>query len=134
MLRILVVDDHPLTRRTVSSLLKLRPDFHIVGEATDGFEAVGQAERLQPDIIILDISLPGLNGIDATRQISRVSPNSRVLFLSHYAGPRMIHEALRVGAIGYVAKTDAGGELLKAIGAVAEDEPFVSSSCLSDTA
>ncbi len=134
MLRILLVDDHLLIRRTVASLLRFQPNFHIVGEAIDGFDAVGQAERLQPDLVILDISLPGLNGIDAARQISRVSPNSKLLFLSHYAGPRMIHEALSAGAIGYVAKTDAGDELLKAIGAAAGNQRFVSSSCLCATA
>ncbi len=134
MLRILVVDDHPLIRRTTARLLRLRPDFRIVGEATDGFDAVGQAERLQPDLVILDISLPGLNGIAAARQISRVSRNCKVLFLSHYTGARMIHEALSVGAIGYVAKIDAGHELLTAIGAVTGDKPFVSSSCVSATA
>lgn len=129
MLRILVVDDHEVVRRGVVSLLQSRPDFQMAGEASNGFEAVAMAERLQPDVILLDISLPGLNGLEAARQILRLAPSAQILFFSQHNEPEMIRQAMRIGAAGYVCKADAGRELVDAIHAVAEHERFLSKSC-----
>jgi DNA-binding NarL/FixJ family response regulator len=130
MLRILVVDDHEVVRRGVISLLQSRPDFHMAGEASNGFEAVAMAEHLQPDVILLDIALPGLNGLEAARQILRLAPSAQILFFSQHNEPEMIRQAMRIGAAGYVCKADAGRELVNAIHAVAEHERFLSKSCV----
>lgn len=129
MLRILVVDDHEVVRRGVISLLQAQLDFQITGEASNGFEAVGMAEQLRPDVIVLDISLPGLNGLAAARQIRRLAPSSQILFFSQHSAPEMIREAIRIGAAGYICKADAGRELVNAIHAVAGHERFLSASC-----
>ncbi|PYX85231.1 MAG: hypothetical protein DMG68_18405 [Acidobacteria bacterium] len=129
MLRILVVDDHEVVRRGVISLLQSQPDFQIAGEASNGFEAVAMAERLQPNVIVLDISLPGLNGLDAARQIRRLAASSQILFFSQHNAPEMVTEAMRIGGSGYVCKADAGRELVNAIHAVAGHERFLSASC-----
>lgn len=129
MLRILVVDDHEVVRRGVISLLQSRPDFQIAGEASNGFEAVGLAERLQPDVIVLDISLSGLNGLESARQITRLAPSSQILFFTQHNEPEMVRQAMRVGAAGYVCKADPGRELVDAIHAVAGHQRFLSTSC-----
>jgi len=97
-----------------------------VGEASDGLEAVHKAEVLQPDLTLLDIGLPGLNGIEAARQIRKCALNSRILFLSQEISSDIVQEALSTGAQGYVVKADAGGELLTAIEAVVQGSRFVS--------
>jgi DNA-binding NarL/FixJ family response regulator len=129
MLRILIVDDHEVVRRGLVTLLTSQPDFHIAGEACNGFEAVGKAEQLQPDIIVLDVGLPGLNGLDAAHEIRRIAPHSKILFFSQHAIPEMIRIAMNTGAAGYVCKSDAARELVTAIHAVAEHRQFLSSSC-----
>lgn len=97
-----------------------------MGEASDGLEAVHKAEVLQPDLTLLDIGLPGLNGIEAARQIRKCALNSRILFLSQEISSDIVQEALSTGAQGYVVKADAGGELLTAIEAVVQGSRFVS--------
>jgi DNA-binding NarL/FixJ family response regulator len=129
MLRILVVDDHDVVRRGIVSLLTAQPDFQIAGEAGNGFEAVDMAEQLQPDIVVLDIGLPGLNGLEAAQQIRRVAPHSKILFFTQHAIPEMVRIAMNTGAAGYVCKSDAVRELVTAIYAVAEHQQFFSSSC-----
>jgi DNA-binding NarL/FixJ family response regulator len=124
---VLLVDDVEPFRRVISSILKEKQDVQIIGEASDGFEAVRKAQELQPDLILLDIGLPKLNGIEAARQIRRLSPNSKILFLSQESSADIVRGALSTGARGYVVKTDAGSELLKGVDAVLRDEQFVSS-------
>jgi len=99
----------------------------VVGEAQDGVEAVRQAELLQPDLVVLDIGLPRLNGIDAARQISQVASAARIIFLTQESSPDVVREALTVGAMGYVIKAQAGADLLSAVDAVAHGRTFVSS-------
>lgn len=134
--RILVVDDFEPFRRFVCSALQQRADFHVIGQAADGVEAVRQAQELQPDLILLDIGLPSLNGIDACRQIRKRSPTSKILFVSQESSAEVMREAFRLGASGYLVKSDAIGELLPAVDAVLQGTPFVSnhlkSSAIND--
>jgi|SRR5580704_10328996 DNA-binding NarL/FixJ family response regulator len=124
--RILVVDDYEPFRRFVRSTLGKRPELQIVGEASDGFEAVEKAEELQPDLILLDVGLPTLNGIEAARQIHTLAPESKMIFLSQESSADMVQEALSLGAWGYVAKVKAGSDLLPAVEAVLQGKRFVS--------
>jgi DNA-binding NarL/FixJ family response regulator len=124
--RVLVVDDFELFRRFICSTLEKRPELQIVGEAWDGLEAVRKAEELQPDLIVLDIGLPTLNGIEAARQIRKLSPQSKILFVSQETSTDVVQDALGLGALGYVAKTNAGIELLAAVDAVSQGGQFVS--------
>jgi DNA-binding NarL/FixJ family response regulator len=126
--RILVVDDYEPWRRLVQTTLQKQPELEVVGNVSDGLEAVQQAERLQPDIILLDIGLPTLNGIEAARRIQVVSPTSKILFVSENRSPDIAEEALSTGAGGYVVKSDAGSELLPAVKAVLEGKRFISAS------
>lgn len=126
LVRILVVDDYEPFRRFTRSTLEGRLDFQIVGEAADGLEAVRKAGQLQPDLIVLDIGLPLLNGIAAARKIRKLCPDSKILFLSQESSANVAREALSLGAIGYLVKTHAGGELLAAVEAVSQGRQFVS--------
>lgn len=126
LVRILVVDDHPVVRRAICSLLSRDPGLNVVCQTADGEEAVLKAQELQPDLILLDISLPGISGIEAARHIRGVSPNSRIIFLSQHDSLQVVEDAVRTGGRGYVAKMDAGSDLLKAIHAVREGKRFVS--------
>jgi DNA-binding NarL/FixJ family response regulator len=128
IVQVLVVDDVLPWRRFVGSMLQEQPRLQIVGEASDGLEAVQKARELQPDLILLDISLPTLNGIEAARRIRTLSPKSRILFLSENRSWDIVEEALRTGAWGYVVKSDAAGELLSAVEAVLKDKPFISAT------
>jgi len=108
-------------------MLETRPELQVIGRVSDGLEAVHKAEELQPDLIVLDIGLPSLNGIEAARQIRKLSPNSKILFLSQEASADLVQEALGLGALGYVVKTHAGTELLVAVEVVCQGRQFVSS-------
>ena len=130
-IRILVVDDHEVVRKVVCSLLSSDPALEVVCQTSDGENAVKKAEELQPDVVLLDISLPGISGIEAGRRIRKVSPDSRIIFLSQHDSIQMVEDALRVGGHGYVTKMDAGGELLKAIRTVSEGKRFVSRRIVS---
>jgi two-component system nitrate/nitrite response regulator NarL len=123
--RILVVDDSEPFRKFVCSGLKAIPNLQIVGEATDGLEAVRKAQQLKPDLILLDIGLPSLNGIEAARQIRKLSPQSKILFGSQECSVDVVREALGTGAQGYFVKCDAGSELLESVNAVLRGEHFV---------
>jgi DNA-binding NarL/FixJ family response regulator len=131
VIHVLVVEDHPVVRRAVCALLSGDPILNIVCETADGEQAVQKAEELQPDLILLDISLPGISGIEAARRIRRVSPKSGLIFLSQHDSLQMVKDALNVGGHGYVAKIDAGQELLKAIRSVREGKQFVSQRIMS---
>lgn len=107
-------------------MLGQQADLHIVGEASDGLEAVQKAQEMQPDLIVLDVGLPTLNGIEAARQIRHLSPESRILFVSNYGDSEIAEEALHSGGAGYVVKSNAASELIPAIKSVLEGKQFVS--------
>ena len=121
------MDDYEPFRRFVRSTLGKRPELQIVGEVSDGLDAVQKAEELQPDLILLDIGLPTLNGIDAARQIRKLSPTSNIIFVTQESSADMVQEAFDLGASGYLVKFDSGSELLAAVTAVLRGEHFVGS-------
>ena len=125
---ILVVDDFEDWRDKVCELLQVRPEFQVIGEASDGAEAIQKAEDLKPDLIVLDIGLPKLSGIEAARKIRQLFPSSKIVFLSLNKDQEIVRAALSTGALGYVLKTDARTELLPAMDAVLRGKQFVSSS------
>jgi DNA-binding NarL/FixJ family response regulator len=127
-IRILIADDFEDWRRQVRLLLQVRPEWRVIAEALDGSEAVQKAEDLKPDLILLDIGLLKLNGIEAARQIRQRSPNSKIIFLSQNNDLDVVRAALSTGGLGYVHKTAAGRELLPAVDAVLRGKRFVSSS------
>ena len=126
VVRILVVDDLEPWRRFVSSTLRGQPDLEVISGVSDGLEAVQRAKELQPDLIVMDIGLPKLNGIEAARRIRKLVPKSKILFLSQESSDDVVHEALSLGARGYVVKIQAGSELLSAVQAVLQGKQFVS--------
>src|ERR1700730_3920694 len=117
-IRILLVDDYRDWRNQVRLLLQARPEWQIIFEASAGSEAVQKAEELKPDLILLDISLPELNGIEAARRIRQRSPSSKIIFLSLANSLDVVQEALSTGALAYVQKAQAGSDLLVAVNAV----------------
>ena len=130
--RALVVDDFEPFRRFVHSTLIQRPDLQVIGEATNGLEAVQKAEALKPDLILLDIGLPGLSGIEVARRIRQVSPKSKILFVSQESASDIVREALDFGASGYVLKARSATDLLAAVDAVLEGRLFVSKGLISN--
>jgi len=126
--KILVVDDHSIVRDGLAVLLELEVGLKVVGSAATGEEAVQASRRLMPDVIIMDLVLPALNGIDATRSIIEELPQTRVIMLSASKTPEHVYRALRAGARGYVLKTAVGAELLRAIEEVVAGRQFVSSA------
>ena len=127
-IRILITDDSADWRHQVRLVLQARPEWQVISEASDGLEAVQKAQDLKPEIILLDIGLPKLNGIEAALRIRQLSPSSKIIFLSQNSDLDVVLAALDTGAKGYVRKTDAGSELLLAVDAVLRGKQFVSSS------
>jgi len=127
-IRVLVVEDYAPWVRFISSELQKVANLRVVGEVADGEEAVQQAQELQPDLIMLDIGLPTISGIEAAKRIREVSPASKILFVSETRSPEIAEEALNTGASGYLLKSDVASELLPAIRAVLEGKRFVSAS------
>src|SRR5882724_5327319 len=127
-IRILIADDYEGWRRQVRLLFQARPEWQVIDEALDGSEAVQKAEELKPDLVLLDIGLPKLNGIEAALRIRQLSPSSKIIFLSLHTSLDVVQAALSTGARGYVCKTDAQSELLLAVDAVFRGKQFVSSS------
>ena len=125
-IRVLVVDDFDPFRQFVCSTLGRRQELQVIGEAADGLQAVQKASELQPELIVLDIGLPNLNGIAAARQIRKLSPQSRIIFLSQESSADVVQEAFDLGASGYVVKTHAGTSLLAAVDAVLVGGRYVS--------
>ncbi|PYX48311.1 MAG: hypothetical protein DMG79_12050 [Acidobacteria bacterium] len=123
--QVLLVDDLPEVRIVIASFLKKDSRLKIISEASDGIEAVRKAEQLQPDLILLDIGLPCLNGLDAAHLIRKVSPQSKILFVSQESSAEIVQEAFRIGAHGYVVKADMMGDLLAAVDAVLRGDRFV---------
>ena len=115
--RILIVEDFPPLRQFICSMLGERNDLQIIGEAADGLEAVQKAVELKPDLILMDIGLPSLNGIEAARQIRKLVPQSKIIFLSQESSSEVMQEALSLGARGYVVKIKATSELMTVIDA-----------------
>jgi DNA-binding NarL/FixJ family response regulator len=114
-IRILVADDHELVRRGLRAILEARADWEVVSEAANGREAVEQSRQLKPDVAVLDIAMPELNGLEATRQIVRAVPTTEVLILTMHESEQLVREVLNAGARGYVLKSDAGRELVSAV-------------------
>lgn len=124
--RVLVADDFEPWRRLLHSILREKPELTVVCEVSDGLEAVQKARELQPDLILLDIGLPSLSGIEAARQIRIVAPNAKILFISENYSIDIARGTLSAGGCGYVIKSDAGSELLAAVEAVFLGRQFVS--------
>jgi DNA-binding NarL/FixJ family response regulator len=125
-LRILLADDHELVRRGIRGLLRVRRDWKLVGEAANGREAVDKAKKLKPDVAILDISMPGLDGLQATREIRKDSPNTQVVVLTMHDSDQMVRRVLSAGALGYVLKSDLAADLAKGVKSVSTRQLFLS--------
>jgi len=126
-LRILVADDHEIVRRGVCTLLKAHPGWEVCAEVSDGREAVAKTKELKPEIVVLDLGMPRLNGLEATRQIVRHNPNQRVLVLTITDSEQMIDEVLKAGARGFVLKSDAAKDVVAAVEALHQDRTFFNS-------
>jgi CheY-like chemotaxis protein len=126
-IRVLVVEDYEPFQRFVVSILEKQPELQIICRVSDGLEAVQKAEELQPDLILLDIGLPSLNGIEVARRIRKLSPKSKILFVSQESSADVVQGALGTGAQGYVVKSDARRELLEGVNAILRGEQFVGS-------
>jgi DNA-binding NarL/FixJ family response regulator len=126
-LRILVVDDHAVVRRGVRSLLESHEGWEVCGEATTGRDAVAQNLRLRPDVVVMDLSLPELNGLDATRQILKDSPRTEILVLTMHHSEELARDVLQAGARGYVLKSDADESLIAAVESLRQHKPFLAS-------
>jgi DNA-binding NarL/FixJ family response regulator len=123
-LRILIADDHEVARRGIRALLESHPGWEVCGEAADGREAVACAGRLKPDLVLLDIGMPSLNGLDATRQILAAAPETRVLILTMHDAEQVVREVLAAGALGFLLKSDAGRDLVAAVEALQHHRTF----------
>src|SRR5882672_6164055 len=124
-LRILVVDDHAVVRRGVRSLLESHDGWEVCGEATNGRDAVEQSGRLRPDVVVMDLSLPELNGLDATRQILKEEPGTEVLVLTMHQSEELARDVLQAGARGYLLKSDADENLIAAVDSLRQHRPFL---------
>jgi DNA-binding NarL/FixJ family response regulator len=123
---IVLADDHHIVRQGVKALLQNEPDFSVVGESSDGIGVVAMVGQLKPDILVLDLMMPGLNGLEVTRRVVKVSPNTRVVILSMYMNEPYVIEALRNGAYGYILKESSISDLIKAIREVASGRHYLS--------
>jgi DNA-binding NarL/FixJ family response regulator len=127
MTTIVLADDHHVVRQGLRVLLEAQPDFQLVGEAGDGLEAVQLTERLKPDVLVIDLMMPSLNGLEATRQVSQRSPHTRVVILSMHANEAYVLESLRNGAAGYVLKDSSAADLVHAVREVVAGRRYLSS-------
>jgi DNA-binding NarL/FixJ family response regulator len=123
-LRILIADDHEMVRQGLKRVLGMRPGWEVCGEAANGLEAVELARRLKPDIVVLDLSMPRVGGLVATREIRKALPQTEVLILTMYDSEQLIREVLAAGARGYLLKSDAGALLLAAVESISRRQPF----------
>src|SRR5260370_11626743 len=123
--RILVEDEHRIVRHGLRTLLGGRPEWEIIDEAEDGIEAVEKADRLKPDVVVLDVSMPRMDGLEACRRIRKSVPRSEVLIVTQHDSPQMMREALGAGARGYIVNSDAARDLLAALQAVSQHRPFI---------
>jgi DNA-binding NarL/FixJ family response regulator len=127
-MRILIADDHHVVRKGVAAMLSERADWEICAEASTGRQAIAIAARLKPDLAVMDICMPDMNGLDATRHILRQNPQTRVLILSMHESEQLVREVLASGARGYVLKGDGGSDLIAAIDALQRHKPFFASN------
>ena len=123
-LRLLVADDHEIVRKGLRSLIEAQPGWQVVGEASDGREAVEKAKQMKPDVTVLDIGMPALNGLEATRQMLKIDSRAKVLILTMHESDPLIRDILDAGARGYVLKTDASRDLVTAVNAVGSNKTF----------
>ena len=126
MPRVLIVDDHAFIRRGVQTILHSFPEWEFCGEAENGKEAIRLADELKPEVIIMDVSMPGLNGIEATRAIRKAQPDVKIVLLTLHESAELLRRAFRAGARGYLLKTDAEQELVKALTVVVGDGVYIS--------
>ncbi len=126
--RILIADDHAAVRSGLKSLLGQQPGWEVIGEATDGKEAVEIADRLYPDVVVLDVTMPRMHGLEACRLIRESLPDCEVLIVTQHDSPQMMREALQCGARGYVVKSNAPRDLLAAVEAVSQHKDFLGRS------
>jgi len=126
MPRVLIVDDHAFIRRGVQTILHPFPEWELCGEADNGNDAIRMAEELKPDVIIMDLSMPGLNGIEATRVIRQTQPGVKIVLLTLHESAELVRSAFRAGARGYLLKTDAEQELVKALVVVVGEGAYIS--------
>jgi len=126
-IRFLIADDHDVVRKGLRSLIEERPDWQVVAEASDGRDAIEKAQTLKPDIAILDISMPSLNGLEAARHISTTAAHTKILVLTVHESDHIIQEVLRAGARGYLLKSDAGRDLVAAVEALRRNKTFFTS-------
>ncbi|HEX6796375.1 MAG TPA: response regulator transcription factor [Ktedonobacterales bacterium] len=129
--RVLIADDHTILRAGLKMMLNAQPDIEVVGEASDGHQAVSEAQRLLPDVIIMDITMPECNGIEATKQVKRLLPETRVLVLTMHENEEYLFQMLRAGAAGYMLKEAADTELISAIRVVSSGRFYLSPSAQS---
>jgi DNA-binding NarL/FixJ family response regulator len=126
MPRVLIVDDHAFIRRGVQTILHPFPEWELCGEADNGNDAIRMAEELKPEVIIMDLSMPGLNGIEATRAIRKTQPAVKIVLLTLHESAELVRSAFRAGARGYLLKTDAEQELVKALTVVTGQGTYIS--------
>ena len=123
--RVLVADDHPVIRRMVRSVLQEHPNFEICGEAMDGAQAVEEAKKMKPDVVVLNVTMPVMNGFEAAREIKAILPQSAIVILSQKADLEFVEQAKKIGVRAYVAKSRAGEALVKAVEAAVMGEDFI---------
>lgn len=131
-IRVLLVDDHAMVRRGLETFLRTFEDIRIVGEAGDGDEAIAACLRLSPDVVLMDLVLPGIDGVEATRRIRQLSPAAQVIALTCFHDETWVHEALAAGAIAYMLKSTSAGELVEAIRRAAQGHPTLSPEVAED--
>ena len=127
-IKIFLADDHTIVRQGLAKLLEAESDLEVIGEAEDGREAVNKVQKSKPDIVIMDIAMPLLNGIEATRQIKKILPQIKIIILSMHSHDRYISELIGLGASGYLLKDSTGGEIIKAISAAIKGDTYLSPS------
>ncbi len=127
-IRVLICDDHPIVRKGIQSLLATEDDIQVVGEAADGAQAVALAQKVKPDVILMDLVMPGMDGIEATRQITAGQSDARVLVLTSFAADDKVFPAIKAGALGYLLKDSGPDDLIQAIHRVDRGEPSLESS------
>jgi DNA-binding NarL/FixJ family response regulator len=123
--RILIVDDHPVVRHGLKSLLGDQPGWEVIGEAADGAEALDKTDILNPDVILLDVTMPNMNGLEACRKIHARAPQCEILVITQHDSRQMLREAMSCGARGYIVKSNAARDLLAAVDAVSKHRNFV---------